>query len=214
MSVLFAAACSVAAARDASAQAASYQPIRVDAGVSGTYASSISRGGVGAMIEPKFLVHNHVGVGLRLEGAAMWGGSFGDGGESVSMDMAAVSAIGAKGEYLFFDGAVRPFGGLGLGVYYIGSQSAAATAGGAAIDQKAGRYFGLAPQVGVDLGRVRLAATYNVIVGADIEVHQQIGNLEQSASYSQNYFTFELSFRLGGDRRAAPAPRVEPVAGR
>jgi hypothetical protein len=38
----------------------------------------------------------------------------------------------------------------------------------AGIDQKAGRYFGIAPQIGVDLGRLRLAATYNMILGADI----------------------------------------------
>ena len=68
-----------------------------------------------------------------------------------------------------------------------------------------GRYFGVAPQIGIDLGRVRLAATYNAILGASLEVHQTVGDVEQTSSASQNYLSLELSFRFGGGRRAPPA---------
>lgn len=202
-------------ASDAAAQARSYELIRVDSGVSGTYASSFGRGGFGAVVEPKLMVHDQIAAGLRLEGAVMFGGSIDTGSDDVSMDMAAVAAVMAKGEYFLTTGGARPFVSLGFGMFDIGSQSVdAGGSGNANVNQKAGRYFGAAPSLGVDLGRVRLAATYNMILGADVEVTQTVGNVEQTASFSQSYLTFELSFRWGGNRKPAPPPALAatPVA--
>lgn len=67
--------------------------------------------------------------------------------------------------------------------------------------QNAGSYFGVAPQVGLELGGFRLSATYNRILGADVEVRQQVGGEVETKKYSQNYFTVELGFRIGGRRR-------------
>ncbi len=170
--------------------------------------SASGRGGFGAVVEPKYAVHDQISVGLRLEGAVMFGGSIGNDG-STSMDMGAAASVMAKGEYLFTTTSVRPFVGLGLGMIDIASQSISTSQSNASIDQKAGRYFALAPQIGVDLGRLRLAATYNAIIGADIEVHQMVGGMDQKASFSQNYLTFELGFRFGGGRIAtAPAGQI------
>jgi outer membrane protein W len=194
----------VAGAHAAHAQAANYQPIRVDSGLVGTYASASGRGGFGAIVEPKFAIHDQVSVGLRFEGAVMFGGSFGN--DSTKVSLGAVASALAKGEYLLTTGTVRPFVGLGLGVFDIVSQSVEAGPMTSSVDQRAGRYFGVAPQIGIDLGRLRLAATYNAILGADVEVHQTVGNIDQTASYSQNYLTFEMSFRFGGGRIVRPAP--------
>ncbi len=191
----------------ASAQAEHYDPIRVDTGLTGTYVPSYGRAGFGAIVEPKFMLHDHIAVGLRVEAALMFGGSFADTGET-QISMGAVGALTAKGEYLFGDGGVRPFVGLGLGVFDIASQSISAGSATASIDQRAGEYFGVSPQIGVDLGRLRLAATYNAIVGANVEVHQSVGGTMQTASYSQSYLTFEMSFRFGGRRRAPPRPMI------
>jgi hypothetical protein len=207
----FAAATSFFGIASARAQAEHYDPIRVDSGLTGTYVSSYGRGGFGAMVEPKFMVHDHVAVGLRIEAAVMFGGSFSNTGDT-KVDMGAVGALMAKGEYLFGNGAVRPFVGLGVGVFDIASQSIAAGSQTAMIDQKAGEYFGIAPQVGVDLGRVRFAVTYDAIVGANVEVHQTVGGTTQSSSYSQSYLGFEMSFRFGG--RPRPDVVRATVAGR
>lgn len=67
--------------------------------------------------------------------------------------------------------------------------------------QNAGSYFGVAPQVGLELGGFRLSATYNRILGADVEVRQQVGGEVETKKYSQDYFTVELGFRIGGRRR-------------
>lgn len=212
-------------AETAFAQAQNYQPIRVDSGLSGTYVSASGRGGFGAMVEPKFYVHDNIAVGGRIEAAVMFGGEISSNGDT-KMDMGAVGAVMAKGEYLLGTSGVRPFVGLGIGMFDIAGQSIETSSGGnAGIDQKAGRYFGIAPQVGVDLGRMRLAASYNAILGADIEVRQMVGNVEQTSSFSQNYLTFEMSFRFGGRKKAralpppvmaapppAPAPMAPPAA--
>lgn len=196
------------ASEPAHAQSETYELFRLDAGVSGSYASAFGRGGFGAVAEPKFMIHDNIAVGARFEGEVMFGGNIntGDaGGDDVSMEMAAVAAALVKGEYLYGTGPVRPFGGLALGVYDIGSQSLGAGAGNASINQKAGRYVGIAPQIGIDLGRLRLAAAYNRILGADIEVSQSIGGVMQTASFTQSYMTFEMSFRIGGNRKLAAA---------
>jgi hypothetical protein len=49
-----------------------------------------------------------------------------------------------------------------------------------------------------------------MILGADIEVRQTIGNVEQTAEFSQNYFAFEMSIRFGG-RKRAPAMILVPA---
>jgi hypothetical protein len=201
----------IAGAHAARAQSANYNPIRVDSGLSGTYVSASGRGGFGAVVEPKYSIHDQLSIGFRLEAAVMFGGSFGSDG-STKMELGAAAAVLAKGEYMLTSSGVRPFVGLGLGMFDIASQSIAAGPMTAAIDQKAGRYFGVAPQLGLDLGRLRLAATYNAILGADVEVHQMIGNIDQKSSYSQNYLTFEMSVRFGGGRIARPAPAPMYVA--
>lgn len=177
-----------------------YDPLHIDTGLVGTYASSNGRGGVGAVFEPKLMLDDHFAVGGRLEAAVMFGGRISAAGDT-TMDVGAVGALLVKGEYMLGEGAVRPFAALGLGVFDIASEAVATGQASASIDQKAGRYFGVAPQVGVDLGRVRIAVTYDVIVGADIEVHQMIGGGVQTSSYSQSYLGFELGVRFGGGPR-------------
>lgn len=189
----------------AAAEVESYEELRVDSGLTGTYVSASGRGGFGAMVEPKLYVHDNIAVGVRFEGAVMFGGEIGN--DSTSIDLGAVGAFLAKGEYLLGTASVRPFVGLGLGIYDIASQSVTAGDMTAGVDQKAGRYFGIAPQLGIDLGRLRLAATYHTMIGADIVVHQRVGDVEETAEYSQNFLSFEMTIRFGGKRKR-PAPTM------
>ncbi len=210
-SYIFAGLAVALTASTAFAQAEHYQPIRVDSGLTGTYTASAGRGGFGAVVEPKYLIHDNVAIGLHFEGAVMFGGSIGENGDT-SMSMGVVAATLAKGEYLLGLGSVRPFVGLGIGMFDIASQSVSTSSMNASVDQKAGRFFGIAPQIGIDLGRVRLAATYNYMLGADIVVEQTVNGAMQTASYSQNYLSFDLSFRFGGGmKRPAPPPVAAPA---
>jgi hypothetical protein len=202
----FVIACLLGAVGTARAQSANYEPLRIDTGFTGSYVGASGRGGFGGMGELKVLVHDNIAVGARFEGQLMFGGTVGN--DDVQMDVAAAVAALAKGEYLFGDGPVRPFAGLGMGVYSIASQSVASGPNTAGVSQVGGRYFGIAPEVGIDLGRMRLAATYHAILGADIEVRQMVGTVEETATFSQNYWSFEMSFRIGGGRKRPPAPAI------
>ncbi len=197
-------ACALASARDAGAQAKSYQPVRVDVGIAGAYTPSYGRSGFGAVVEPKLNITDQISVGLRFDGVVTFGGTLGSNGDT-SISVGAAAATLLDGEYFLTTSSVRPFVGLGLGMYAIVSQSVEAGSN-TSVSQAAGRYFGIAPSIGIDLGRLRLAATYNLILGADIEVRQNVGTpSEELTTYGQSYILFELSFRIGGSRKLPPA---------
>jgi outer membrane protein X len=178
-----------------------YVPIRVDVGLIGTYLpTGLGGGGFGGVVEPKFLLTDNIALGVQFQGALSFGGSISNAGTSVGIG--AVAATLAKGEYLFtHHGNVRPFVGLGLGFYDIASESVSAGSSMASVDQKAARTFGVEPEIGVDLGAVRLAVAYNAMLGTEIEVHQTVGNAMTTTTYSENYLMFELGFRIGGGFR-------------
>lgn len=207
------AACGLAVAipRAAAAQATNYELIRVDAGLLGGYSGGLGAGAFGGMVEPKLMLHDDIAVGGHLEGLVTFGASVGDASEQVSMASGSVGAVLAKGEYFVGRFAIRPVVGLAAGMYMIGGETITSGPEGASVSQKAGKYFGIAPQIGIDLGRVRLAATYHMILGADIEVRQTIGDAEMTQDFSQNYTSFELSFHFGGTR-LTPKPAVSAGA--
>lgn len=207
--VVLACAVSLFGARDARAQARSYQPIRVDVGIAGAYTPSYGRSGFGAVVEPKFNVTDNISAGLRFDGVVTFGGTLAsDGDTSISVGAAAATLLDA--EYFLSTSSVRPFVGMGLGLYAIVSQSVEAGSN-TSVSQAAGRYFGIAPSIGIDLGRLRLAMTYNLILGADIEVRQNVGTpSEELTTYGQSYVLFELSFRIGGSKKPPPPPPPLP----
>lgn len=193
----------VLAARDASAESEHYEQIRVDAGITGSSVAVSERSGAGMVAEIKVMVHDNVAVGGRVEVAVMFGGVVGD--DELPLDVAMAACGLAKVEAYAGSGPIRPFVGLGAGGYTIGSQTIDSGPNTSGIYQQTGRYFGVAPQIGVDLGRVRIAATYNAILGASLELHQMIGDVEQRSRVSQNYLSLELSFQFAGGRKTSPA---------
>jgi outer membrane protein X len=190
----------VVLAGDARAEAEHYEQVRVDAGMTGSTVAVSDRSGVGFVAEIKVNAHDNVAVGGRVEIAVMFGGRVDD--EELPFGMAACGLL--KGEYLLGTGPVRPFAGLGAGVYSMGSHTIVSDPdGNSGISTTTGRYFGVAPEVGIDLGRVRLAATYNAIIGTSVEYRQTSGGVEQRETFSQSYLSLELSFRFGGGRKPA-----------
>lgn len=179
-----------------------YEQVRVDAGVTGSSVGVSDRSGAGMVVEIKAMVTDHLAVGGRVEIAVMFGGVVGRDELPLQIAMAASGLV--KAELFLGDGPVRPFVGLGAGGYTIGSQTIDSGPNTTGIRQQTGRYLGVAPQLGIDLGRVRLAATYNAILGASLEVQQTIGNVDQTSRASQNYLSLELSFRFAGAQRAPP----------
>ncbi|MFP2924587.1 hypothetical protein ACLESO_05100 [Pyxidicoccus sp. 3LG] len=181
------------------------QPLVViHTGLAGLYGPGSRNFGFGAVVEPKWNITDSIAAGLRFDGGIMFGGGIEsrlDGGtgvpsSSVSFSSSASVATLLKGEYLLGRSGVRPFLGLGAGMYSLAGQSVATSADGAGVNQTAGQFFGLAPQLGIDFGGARLGLTYNHILGGDIVVEQNINAGIEAERIERNYLQLELTFRI------------------
>lgn len=219
----------LAAAPLARAQAENYQAIRVDLTFFAAYApADATAWGAGLALEPKYNVTDRLAAGLRLEASGFVSqdvkATSGAGSSAnVSQGARAVTAILAKGDYYLTTSSVRPFVGLGLGFYRIGAGSQSVSTGGggsASVVQSAGAFsgFGFCPQLGLNLGGFRLAATYHVLTGGDmVMVTQAVGSTARvETKLAKNFFAFELGGTFGGNRREAqqPAAAVPGAVGR
>jgi hypothetical protein len=173
-------------------------------GMIGSSAEVTDRNGAGFVAEVKVNTDDHVAIGGRVEIAVMFGGLVDE--EDLPFGLAASALV--KGEYLLGTGAVRPFAAFGAGVYSMGSHTIVSDDNGnSGISTTAGRYVGVAPELGLDLGRVRLAATYNAILGTSVEYRRTSGGIEHRESFSPSYLSIELSFRIGGGQKDPAARR-------
>lgn len=199
----------LAAAPVARAQAPSYQPIRVDLTFYGAYASAdaIAWGG-GLALEPKFNVTDQLAVGLRFDAAGFVTQEVkvtsGSADANVSQGARGVTTALAKADYYLTTSPVRPFVGLGVGLYRIGAGSQSVSGGGTVV-QTAQSFsgFGFAPQIGVNFGAFRLAGTYHAVMGGDIVVATQAvgAPAPTEMKLSKNFFAFEIGGTFGGARR-------------
>jgi hypothetical protein len=196
------------AAPAARAQAPSYQPIRVDLTFYGAYApADATSWGGGLALEPKYNVTDQLAVGFRLDAAGFVtqdvkvNSTAGD--ANISQGARAVTTLLAKADYYLTTSPVRPFVGLGLGLYRIGAGSQSVSGGTVVQTAQSFRGFGFAPQVGVNLGGFRLAGTYHAVMGGDMVVATQAVGAPAATEVklSKNFFSFEIGGTFGGGRR-------------
>lgn len=164
------------------AKAKHYQPIRVDLGLDFPWSPGLDAEGLGLVVDGKYLLTDRLSLGLRLTAAFQT--------ERVQptdpTHTLAVGTVLAKAEYFFSTAQTRPFVGLGAGLYALGHMAPS--------DDRLsgdGDYFGLMPQVGIDFGFVRVAASYDAIFGVPA----------RARSASPDFLALEISFRIGGARR-------------
>jgi outer membrane protein W len=170
----------------ANAQSENYKPFKVDIGA--LYAVGTDdafTGGIGFYLEPKYNVSDNIAVGLKWETAIIGGAD--ELGENVSIS--AIGSYSLTGDYYFGDSGIRPFGGLGLGLYTLGSAEFSTPDGSTSLEVDYGSKFGFAPRIGVLLGHFRLAAEYNIITG-----------IEEGLA-SKNYIAIKAGFEIGGGRK-------------
>jgi outer membrane protein X len=180
----------------------------VHSGVAGLWGHGTQSFGIGAVVEPKWNITDSIAAGLRVDGGVVFGGRIVPRG-TTSVAMGAMVGTLLKGEYLLGSSGVRPFVGLGAGMYTLVSQGAAVGDEGAGVNQSVGRFYGLAPQLGVDFGGVRLGVTYNYIVGGELLLEQDVNAGLSAQKLPRNYIQLELSFRsikIGGPRDLVGGP--------
>jgi len=111
----------------------------------------------------------------------------------------SVSTLGTyqlTGDYYFNTNKIRPFAGLGLGIYNLGTVEFTAdpnesgdgvTINDGTIDY--GTKFGFAPRVGLLMGHFRIALEYNAIMGVEDFLE------------SKNYLSFKIGVEIGGGKK-------------
>ncbi|MBS2210350.1 outer membrane beta-barrel protein [Carboxylicivirga mesophila] len=195
--VLLLVAVLVAGIASANAQSENYKAFKVDVGT--LYAipgAEEMASGLGFYIEPKYNMTDNLALGLKMEWAIMGAA------DEYDVDISALGTYQLTGDYYFGDSKVRPFVGLGAGIYAMGSVTASNTQmsiGGVTVDAgdlmvdevmpEFGTKFGFAPRAGLLLGHFRLGLEYNIITGID------------DVLPSRNYLSFKVGFEIGGGKK-------------
>lgn len=147
-------------------------------------------GGVLLAIEPKYNIADNMNIGLRFESAAMAKNVSSD-GFSLEASLAASASYTGTFDYYFSSGSssFAPFMGAGVGyssLANIGFDEFGPDSEEVELDGK----FGGLIRAGFELGKLRLAATYNLIGKSEIE----------GAEIKNSYLGISLGFYVGGGK--------------
>ncbi len=169
-----------------------YKAFKVDVG--GMYAIPTGDGvkaGIGFYVEPKYNITDHIAAGFKMEWAIM-------GAEEVdgaSVDISAIGSYQVTGDYYFGTSKVRPFAGLGMGIYSLRTATMKAEVNTEDYDLEVneefdfGNKFGFAPRVGILMSHFRIGLEYNIITGLE------------SGLESKNYLALKVGFEIGGGKK-------------
>ena len=148
-------------------------------------------GGGGLMyVEPGYRVSDLILVGLRLESAIIARGITGVSNNHIAGDASSNVSYTLNGQYYFNDHYVRPFFGLGFGLFALASVPFNTANGDpSAEDLNAETRFGFYPRLGLDIGHFNLTLDYNLIPRTDVPGGGEIKN---------SYFAIKAGFSIGG----------------
>jgi outer membrane protein W len=173
-----------------------FKPFKVD--VSLGYAipgGEGAKGGVLFVVEPKYAVIPSVSLGLRIETAIMARGRTDATGTNTEIDVKAAGSYLVTGDYYFTSSTVRPFAGLGLGIY---SLAAASTEDdGASVS--AGSKFGQMVRAGAEFGHFRVGMEYNIVPKTTMEYINSTGT-KTTTSMKNGYIGIKVGFCIGGGK--------------
>lgn len=168
------------------AQAQDFNQYKVGLGF-GYAAPADGGGGIAVYFEPGYRVNDLISVQLRIESAAM--------AKFVNGQTGSVSANGSytvNGQYYFGTSNVRPYAGLGLGIFAIANASVN-TSGG---QLDGGSVLGFYPRVGVDVGHFNLLLDYNIVGSSPY-----VANTGEEFDVKNSYLSLKAGFTVGGGKK-------------
>ncbi len=174
------------------ASAQDYKPFKLNLGL-GYAKPSGGGGGILLDLEPAYRINDDIAVGLRIESAVMAKISP-DGSEASA---AANGSYTANGQYYLTSSTVRPYVGIGLGVFTLASVSASdanAEVGG-------GAELGFYPRLGVDIGHFNINIDYNIISSSESVVADGTTGATTTGKIKNSYMGIRLGAYLFGGRR-------------
>jgi Outer membrane protein beta-barrel domain len=138
----------------------------------------------GALVtfQPHYRVTDNIALGLRYEGAGI-GYVYNDINGNQQVDVKAVSSFCLSGEFYFNKNRLRPFVGVGTGMFVSLSANNISSGNGSVNLSNRIYSFGGYPEIGFEAGHFRLCADYNIT-----------GN-------NLSYFSLKIGAFFGGGRR-------------
>lgn len=154
------------------------------------YAIPDGGGGVLVALEPKYNIADNMSVGLRIEGAALAKNITDGDGATLEANLGTNTSYSATFDYYFHNGSssFAPFIGGGAG-YNTLANLEVDFLGETAEAEVDGKFGGLV-RAGFELGKLRVAATYNLIGKTEIE----------GSETKNSYFGISLGFYVGGGK--------------
>ena len=159
--------------------------------------NGLTKGGFVYSLEPQYRIINNVDVGVRIEQAFIQRSEAID--KVIFLQTKATSVLSSLvtlNYTLKLSGAIRPFVGIGGGLYYTGKSDQVYRSGSSSVPYPlpATAVFGGMGRVGVKFGAFSVLADYNLV--SDNSVTNSATNLTLSAKNS--YFSLKAGFTFGG----------------
>ena len=172
-----------------------FKPFKVGIGVGYAVpgAGEGAGGGFLAFLEPAYRATDQVAVGLRLEGAFMVRGVEGVTDQDVKGDASSVASYSLNSQYYFNNNNVRPFVGVGFGLFSLAAAKFNTASGNdpGLNDVGAETRFGFYPRIGLDAGHFNLVLDYNVVPPTDVPGGGEIKN---------SYLGIRAGISIGGGK--------------
>lgn len=140
-----------------------YKPFKVDVGINLTFPANtdLTVGG-GFFVEPRYGINDHLHVGLHLGSNIIGEGEFLFHNTRAVTKAQAIGNISLTGDYLFSRDNVRPYIGIGAGMYRRSDYEIVDESSGTTINNQGTHVnFGLAPRMGLVAGKFRMDATFH-----------------------------------------------------
>ncbi|MBD2752976.1 outer membrane beta-barrel protein [Spirosoma validum] len=180
-----------------SASAQEFKPFKVNLslGYAKALASGVS-GGVLFSLEPKYGISDNFDVGLRLESAFIARGVTVN-GNTTTGDIAGFGSYLLTGTYVVGTGSVRPFVGLGAGLFTIASGGVITVTDNQTpqdVTFTAANKFGAMIRAGIKAGHFVAGVEYNAVPTTS-------NKLSNTSIDSKNaYLGIKIGFDIGGGR--------------
>lgn len=159
----------------------SFRSFRIDMGA--TYANPSGNeldAGIGFYVSPKFHMNDNLLLGAKYESTAI--GAANDD----FLDVSTITCYAATIDYYVSGNNLRPFAGVDIGIYELGSISN--TIMNNTVEIELGSKFGIAPKIGVSFGHLDLTLQHNMI-------------FDQNDRFDDfNHTSIKLGFHLGGGK--------------
>ena len=151
-----------------------------------------AEGGALIYLEPGYRASDNILIGLRLESAIIARGVEGVGDDDVKGNASSNFSYTLNMQYYFNENYVRPFVGVGLGLFSLAAVEFNTASTNPSIDADevdAETRFGFYPRIGLDIGHFNFTIDYNIVPKTDVPGIGEVNN---------NYLGIRAGFSIGG----------------